>query len=52
MTPREDPAPAPVEPPAPVVNEAPLTPAPPVVPPARPYADSQAEELDVPDFLK
>ncbi|NJQ02404.1 cell division protein FtsZ [Streptomyces zingiberis] len=26
--------------------------APPQVPPARPYSDSQAEELDVPDFLK
>ncbi|MER5971078.1 cell division protein FtsZ [Streptomyces sp. NPDC002055] len=26
--------------------------APPQVPPARPYQDSQAEELDVPDFLK
>jgi cell division protein FtsZ len=25
---------------------------PPTVPPARPYQDSQAEELDVPDFLK
>jgi cell division protein FtsZ len=25
---------------------------PPTVPPARPYHDSQAEELDVPDFLK
>jgi cell division protein FtsZ len=33
--------------------EAPSTPAaPPVVPPARPYQDSAAEELDVPDFLK
>ncbi|MFE4862963.1 cell division protein FtsZ [Streptomyces sp. NPDC056670] len=42
------PAPAPVEP-APV-NEAPA--APPHVPTARPYPDSQAEELDVPDFLK
>ncbi|WP_327291587.1 cell division protein FtsZ [Streptomyces sp. NBC_01198] len=35
------------------VAEAPATPAtPPVVPPARPYQDSAAEELDVPDFLK
>ncbi|WP_328316999.1 cell division protein FtsZ [Streptomyces sp. NBC_00388] len=35
------------------VNEAPATPvASPQVPPARPYQDSQAEELDVPDFLK
>ncbi|GAA1885615.1 cell division protein FtsZ [Streptantibioticus ferralitis] len=38
--------------PAPVA-EAPTAPlAPPQVPPARPYQDSQAEELDVPDFLK
>lgn len=35
------------------VNEAPSAPvSPPQVPPARPYSDSQAEELDVPDFLK
>ncbi|MGW0896930.1 cell division protein FtsZ, partial [Streptomyces goshikiensis] len=27
-------------------------PAPPQVPTARPYQDSPAEELDVPDFLK
>ncbi|MBT2504621.1 cell division protein FtsZ [Streptomyces sp. ISL-98] len=34
-------------------NEAPATSASPAhVPTARPYADSQAEELDVPDFLK
>ncbi|MCZ4121576.1 cell division protein FtsZ [Streptomyces sp. H39-S7] len=34
-------------------NEVPATPvAPPHVPPARPYQDSAAEELDVPDFLK
>jgi cell division protein FtsZ len=48
ITPREEePEPAPsVE-----VRVAPLTP--PQVPPARPsYPDSQAEELDVPDFLK
>ncbi len=33
--------------------EAPVAPAiSPQVPPARPYQDSQAEELDVPDFLK
>ncbi|WP_066952256.1 cell division protein FtsZ [Streptomyces lushanensis] len=40
--------------PAPVSNEKPLSPVhPPHVPPARPYQqDSQAEELDVPDFLK
>jgi cell division protein FtsZ len=37
--------------PAPV-NEKPLSVNPPQVPPARPYQDSQAEELDVPDFLK
>ncbi|MFE2942395.1 cell division protein FtsZ [Streptomyces sp. NPDC059255] len=41
---RVDPAP---------VNEKPLsTVNQPQVPPARPYQDSQAEELDVPDFLK
>lgn len=35
------------------VNEKPLPPvSAPQVPPARPYQDSQAEELDVPDFLK
>ncbi|MFI0978735.1 cell division protein FtsZ [Streptomyces sp. NPDC021093] len=45
-------APAPVEQPAPV-NEVPAPPTSPHVPPARPsYADSAAEELDVPDFLK
>ncbi|MEV6794632.1 cell division protein FtsZ [Streptomyces sp. NPDC051320] len=34
-------------------DEAPATPAgPPQIPPARPYQDTQAEELDVPDFLK
>ncbi|MET8741025.1 MULTISPECIES: cell division protein FtsZ [unclassified Streptomyces] len=40
--------------PVPVVSESHLPPvAPPHVPPARPaYQDSQAEELDVPDFLK
>ena len=39
--------------PAPALNDSPLSPvAPPVVPPARPYPDTQAEELDVPDFLK
>ncbi|GAA3132563.1 cell division protein FtsZ [Streptomyces rectiviolaceus] len=44
-------APEPVE--TSPVNEAPSAPvAPPQVPPARPYQDSQAEELDVPDFLK
>ncbi len=41
------------EEPEPVVAEAPPAPiAPPQVPPARPFPDSQAEELDVPDFLK
>ncbi|MEV8564234.1 cell division protein FtsZ [Streptomyces sp. NPDC051322] len=34
-------------------DEAPATPVtPPQIPPARPYQDTQAEELDVPDFLK
>ncbi|MER5734123.1 MULTISPECIES: cell division protein FtsZ [unclassified Streptomyces] len=51
VTPREEPAPVQPEP-APPVSETPLPPVPPVVPPARPYADSPAEELDVPDFLK
>ncbi|PVE11278.1 cell division protein FtsZ [Streptomyces scopuliridis] len=51
VPPRED-APARPEP-VPAVNEKPLSPvSPPQVPPARPYQDSQAEELDVPDFLK
>ncbi|WP_406860420.1 cell division protein FtsZ [Streptomyces sp. HUAS MG47] len=51
VTPRED-APAPAEP-APAASETPMPPVtPPVVPPARPYPDTQAEELDVPDFLK
>ncbi|MBL1115530.1 cell division protein FtsZ [Streptomyces sp. 110] len=52
VTPRED-EPAPADP-APVA-EVPPPPVPtphPQVPPARPYQDSQAEELDVPDFLK
>ncbi|WP_175408888.1 cell division protein FtsZ [Streptomyces sp. TRM64462] len=49
---REEPPAAPAEP-APAVNEAPLSPAAsPSVPTTRPYADTQAEELDVPDFLK
>ncbi|MER5500003.1 MULTISPECIES: cell division protein FtsZ [unclassified Streptomyces] len=48
---REEP-PVQVEP-KPVVSESHLPPvAPPQVPSARPYQDSQAEELDVPDFLK
>ncbi|MFF8712376.1 cell division protein FtsZ [Streptomyces sp. NPDC015184] len=48
---REEP-PVQVEPKS-VVSESHLPPvAPPQVPSARPYQDSQAEELDVPDFLK
>ncbi|MFI8099870.1 cell division protein FtsZ [Streptomyces sp. NPDC086023] len=51
VTPREEP-PAPVE--AAPVAEVPVAPAvtAPQVPTARPYQDSPAEELDVPDFLK
>ncbi|MCQ8834641.1 cell division protein FtsZ [Streptomyces malaysiensis] len=52
VTPRDE-EPAPADP-APVA-EVPPPPVPtphPQVPPARPYTDSQAEELDVPDFLK
>ncbi|MFD8089797.1 cell division protein FtsZ [Streptomyces malaysiensis] len=41
-----DPAPVAEVPPPPVPTPHPQ------VPPARPYTDSQAEELDVPDFLK
>ncbi|WP_431984391.1 cell division protein FtsZ [Streptomyces qinglanensis] len=48
--PREEEAPPRAEP-APV-SEVPPPSATPQVPPARPYHDSQAEELDVPDFLK
>ncbi|MFF7727934.1 cell division protein FtsZ [Streptomyces sp. NPDC008001] len=49
VTPRTE---EPVTEPAPV-NELPSPPvASPQVPPARPYQDSTAEELDVPDFLK
>ncbi|MCX3063213.1 cell division protein FtsZ [Streptomyces beihaiensis] len=52
VTPREDAVtPEPVE--TAPANDTPAVPAaPPQVPPARPYPDSQAEELDVPDFLK
>ncbi|PJT49828.1 cell division protein FtsZ, partial [Streptomyces albidoflavus] len=53
VTPREEPAqqPAADEPEPAPATELPATPvAPPQVPPAR--YDSQAEELDVPDFLK
>ncbi|WP_329154353.1 cell division protein FtsZ [Streptomyces anulatus] len=47
-------SPAPAEPaPAAASSESALPPvSPPHVPPARPYQDTQAEELDVPDFLK
>ncbi|WP_326690964.1 MULTISPECIES: cell division protein FtsZ [unclassified Streptomyces] len=49
LTPREEDKPLRAEP----VGEVPPPPATtPQVPPARPYTDSQAEELDVPDFLK
>jgi cell division protein FtsZ len=53
VTPRDEPSiPEPAET-APSGGETPSAPvAPPQVPPARPYQDSQAEELDVPDFLK
>ncbi|MFE7120786.1 cell division protein FtsZ, partial [Streptomyces sp. NPDC057654] len=45
----EEPAPAETSP----VSEVPPPPiSTPQVPPARPYQDSTAEELDVPDFLK
>ncbi len=49
---REEPPAAPAEP-APAVAETQLPPiAPTSIPTTRPYQDSQAEELDVPDFLK
>ncbi|MEU7277707.1 cell division protein FtsZ [Streptomyces sp. NPDC045431] len=49
---REEPPAPPVDP-APVANEPSLSPTgPTAVPPARPYPDTSAEELDVPDFLK
>ncbi|CAM5740252.1 MULTISPECIES: cell division protein FtsZ [Streptomyces] len=55
VPPREE-SPAPAEPapaPASASGESTLPPvSPPHVPPARPYQDTQAEELDVPDFLK
>ncbi|MFJ4836808.1 cell division protein FtsZ [Streptomyces sp. NPDC088746] len=51
VPPREEPQ-TPAEP-APAANETSLPPVtPPHVPTARPYQDNQAEELDVPDFLK
>ncbi|MFD7745698.1 cell division protein FtsZ [Streptomyces sp. NPDC059698] len=54
VPPREEsPAPAEQPAPAPVPSESSLPPvSPPHVPTARPYQDTQAEELDVPDFLK
>ncbi|MER7905507.1 cell division protein FtsZ [Streptomyces sp. NPDC095614] len=51
VPPREEPQ-APAAEPAPVANETSLPVTPPHVPTARPYQDTQAEELDVPDFLK
>ncbi|MEU1212395.1 cell division protein FtsZ [Streptomyces sp. NPDC005791] len=51
VSPREE-SQKPAEP-APVASESSLPPvSPPHVPTARPYQDTQAEELDVPDFLK
>jgi len=52
VTPREDDVPAARPEPSPVGEVPPPPPTTPQVPPARPYHDSQAEELDVPDFLK
>ncbi|MFP3990757.1 cell division protein FtsZ [Streptomyces sp. E11-3] len=53
VTPREDTPTPEAAPESAPVSELPATQAtPPQVPPARPYQDSQAEELDVPDFLK
>ncbi|MDJ1135328.1 cell division protein FtsZ [Streptomyces iconiensis] len=51
VAPREEEKPARAEP-APVSEVPPPPASSPQVPPARPYQDSQAEELDVPDFLK
>ncbi|MFF5722187.1 cell division protein FtsZ [[Kitasatospora] papulosa] len=51
VPPREEPQ-TPAAEPAPVANETSLPVTPPHVPTARPYQDTQAEELDVPDFLK
>ncbi|WP_424214192.1 cell division protein FtsZ [Streptomyces sp. BI20] len=50
VPPREEPAPAPA--PAPIAEAPAPAPLSPQVPTARPYQDSPAEELDVPDFLK
>ncbi|MHC0432106.1 cell division protein FtsZ [Streptomyces sp. O3] len=53
VTPREDdPTPEAAPEPAPVSELPSAASSAPQVPPARPYQDSQAEELDVPDFLK
>ncbi|MFF9399577.1 MULTISPECIES: cell division protein FtsZ [unclassified Streptomyces] len=51
LPPREEPAP-PVEPAPLAEKHLPPVTAAPHIPPARPYPDSQIEELDVPDFLK
>ncbi|MEV5446388.1 cell division protein FtsZ, partial [Streptomyces sp. NPDC052644] len=48
---REEAPAAPAEP-APAVEAAVPAVTPPSIPTTRPYPDSQAEELDVPDFLK
>ncbi|MFG3493651.1 cell division protein FtsZ [Streptomyces sp. NPDC047928] len=51
--PVRDEPPAPAEPAPASVTDSPLSsPTPPAVPTARPYPDTSAEELDVPDFLK
>ncbi|MGW0561070.1 cell division protein FtsZ [Streptomyces sp. NPDC003016] len=52
VPPRERDEPAPAQPQAEAAPAAELPSTPAHVPPARPYQDSQAEELDVPDFLK
>ncbi|MFI0236675.1 cell division protein FtsZ [Streptomyces sp. NPDC016845] len=51
VTPREEQKPEPIEVPAPA-SEAPAAPVTPPHVPRPSYPDSQAEELDVPDFLK
>ena len=52
VTPREVGVGAETADPEPVTSGETSRPSTPQVPPARPYQDSQAEELDVPDFLK
>ncbi|GAB2836443.1 cell division protein FtsZ [Streptomyces daliensis] len=52
VTREEEPPPAPAPEPSPVSEVPPPPTGAPQVPPARPYTDGQAEELDVPDFLK